>query len=201
MRNDDLAYDGTAKDAEKFKALQKAYEQQKRDEHEARETHRREVALSVHRGHERFDSDAFDKETAEQRKQFDEYKAKQDESDRRRQEYLNAQAFMAANPSYIPNPSNSHNLQAYLKKEGLPASPENLQAAFNQLSPILDLKQEVHKPPRVYSESEIRNMPLTPTDEWGDDGQISLLEVCHEQARQNMSLEIAQIEQDGKEQW
>jgi hypothetical protein len=200
MKNKDLAYDvefggyTTEQHKELEKALQrqrlKAYEREQALRHGAWRNEPQDI-----------DVQDWDPETDPERIAFEAHRAKQEGTDRRRQEYLNAQSFMQSNPRYIPNPSNSNNLQAYLKKEGLTATPENLQKAFNEIAPILDLKPEVVQPPRIYSESEIRNMPLTPTNEWDDDGQISLLEVCHEQARQNMSLEIAQIEQDGKEQW
>jgi hypothetical protein len=205
MRNDDLIFGGTPMEGSKFKALQRAFHKQQMERHEAEEAEnnrlRQETVLSQRSGQDTFDETAFDKETDRQRKEFEAYRAKEDAKERSRQEYQNAQTFIRANPRYIPNPNNSNNITAYLKENGLSATPENLQQAMYELEPILELRPEAVRPIKTYTEAELYALPMEDTDPWGinPDASPSLLEICHAKAQENMKLEITQM--DGDEQW
>jgi hypothetical protein len=205
MKNSDLYDSGPNTMTDKqFKQVQREFQKARMAEHEAQEAAKRVARAEMALGgnSDVFDNDAFDAQTAKELAEFNKFATKRDAAERSQIEYLNGQAFIQANPRYIANPTNSNNITAYLKQNGLTATPQNLQLAFESLTPILDLKPEVVRPPRVYTQAELMALPMEDTDPWGLDpnAQPTFEQVCNENAQRNAQLENV-IVSDTEESW
>lgn len=189
-RNSDLDDFGGQWTDEQMKQFQREFQKKKLEEHEQQKAARAREALGLLQSEE-WNPKKFQEETDRQEAEWRKQKAEADKIERGKIEHANAVSLISQNPRYIPTPANYQNIKAYLAEHHLQPTPFALQAAYNHLQPILELKPEPAQPPtKVFSESELYKMPLERGDDWSlDDNPLSLEQAIYNNANDLKKLE------------
>jgi hypothetical protein len=119
FRSTTADFDGI--DTADFRKMEKAYYKAAQERHAAQEEINNKARAAMAMPRAEWNPLAYEKETDQQRQQFDAFAKDRDKKERDRVEAENALGFIAANPRYVPSPSNSQNIAAYLRQNELEA--------------------------------------------------------------------------------